>query len=169
MRNKGLEWCCLALLRSPGPVQRCHRCTLGHSAPDRELVAQTICTGSSAGPRGATSGQPSGCLFPQRRRASKDLAGELSHRVGLPVSRLSPVDICQEAIAQGIVAQSVAPALVKHRCPESAKWFGNYLGRRNSTPRSSFSLVVALMSSEESGTFVARRSFRIQSVEPTMA
>jgi hypothetical protein len=45
----------------------------------------------------------------------------------------------------------------------------DHLGNRNSTPRSSFSLVVASMSSEESGSFVARCSFRIHSVEPTMA
>jgi hypothetical protein len=40
----------------------------------------------------------------------------------------------------------------------------NYLGRLNSTPRSSFNLVVASTSSEESGTLVARYSLKIHSV-----
>lgn len=35
----------------------------------------------------------------------KAFAGELPHRLGLPLSRLSLADIRQEAIAQGIVAQ----------------------------------------------------------------
>jgi hypothetical protein len=35
----------------------------------------------------------------------KALAGELPHRLGLPLSRLSLADIRQEVMAQGIAAQ----------------------------------------------------------------
>ena len=43
------------------------------------------------------------------------------------------------------------------------------LGSWKSRPRSSFALLVASMSSHESGSFVARCSLKIQSVPPTMA
>ena len=44
-----------------------------------------------------------------------------------------------------------------------------YFGIWKSTPRSSLALVVASMSSQDSGSLVARCSLKIQSVPPTIA
>jgi hypothetical protein len=62
--------------------------------------------------------------------------------------------------------QKSAPSEVLENSPEC---LARYLGRLNSTPRSSFNLVVASRSSEDSGIFVARCSLKIHSVGPTMA
>jgi transposase len=66
-------------------------------------VAQTICLGAFARPRGATSGWASGTFPPNVAAQVKAVACELPHRLGLPLSRLSSADIQDEVVKQGVV------------------------------------------------------------------
>src|SRR5262249_41686253 len=85
-----------------------------------------------------------------------------------PASDCGGTDVILKQLNGPSVLNLLPQSMVTTSLRNGLIWSG-YLGRRNFIPRSSFRLIVASMSSVESGTLIALRSFRIQSVGPTMA